>query len=420
MYRLLLFLGLAGLWLPAWGQPYTLRQCHEAALAQSPLRRQQDLLATRAELQAHNLRSQWLPLLSVNGQLTYQSDVITFPRLGTVEFPEIPQTQYRATVDASQLLYDAGGIRLAREQTRLEAATGSQEIEVQLNQLRSTVNDLYFGVLLRERQAAVLSSIQAELAERRRSIASGVQNGVLLPSVLDGFDKQAVELAQQLAQSAADQAALRAMLVAWTGIEALTDAPLEVPADLPAWTGDATGQRPEYRLWALQRQQIDLQQQLLKGRLLPRVSAFGQGGLGQPNPFNFLETNLDGFYLIGLRLQWAPWDWGRTRRDQEMLALQGQALEVKQAQFEQSLRALRARDHAQLDALDELIAQDSQMLALQARILRQAQAQFEGGVITAAEYLTEFNTHGRMRLQQEIHRLQRVQAQVNLLTIDGF
>ncbi|RMG59819.1 MAG: TolC family protein, partial [Bacteroidetes bacterium] len=370
----------------------SLTDCQEAARTTHPLQRQALLVQTQAELQAAQARSQWLPSLSLNGQLTYQSDVITFPSLGPgLEFPQLPQTQYRATLDVQQTLYEGGAIRYAQDQAQLGAQVQQQAVAVEVEKQEATLNSLYFGVLMLQAQDSVLASTEAELQARRESLVAGVTHGVLLPSVVDGFDKQLVTLAQQRVQLAAEMASLREMLATWTGLEAARSAPLSLPEDLPAYGGLSQQLRPEYGLWDLQREQLELSQESLRSRALPKLAAFAQAGVGQPNPFNFLNTDFAGFYMVGLRLNWQPWDWKRTQRDRQIMGVQAQMLTVQQDRFEQALTAQTAKDRQQVATLATLLEQDAKMIELQTRIEGRASTQLENGVITSTEYLTEVN-----------------------------
>lgn len=397
-----------------------LAECQAAARAAHPLQRQALLAQAQGALQAAQARSQWLPSLTVNGQLTYQSDVITFPQLGPgLEFPQIPQTQYRATLDVQQPLYEGGAIRYRQEQARAAAQVQQERVAVTVAQQEATLNRLYFGVLTLEAQDSVLATSQAELRARRERLAAGVTHGVLLPSVVDGFDKQLVSLAQQRVQLAAEAAALREMLATWTGLEAAHTATLTLPEGLPVFGGLRLGLRPEYTLWTAQQAHLSAGREALRSRARPQVAAFAQAGAGQPNPFNFLDTGLSGFYLVGLRVNWQPWDWRRTQRDRQLLDLQAEQLAVEQARFEQALQAASAQDRQQVKTLATLLAQDAELIAIQTRIEARAAAQLAHGVVTPTEYLAEVNALTHLRIQQEIHHIQRRQAEVNLLTQAG-
>ena len=100
----------------------------------------------------------YLPQLNLNGQLAWQSEVITFPTLGPgMEFPTIPQTQYRVNLDVQQLIYDGGRVRYAKALNQQANRVQQQSIiAVDLNQLKPKINQLYFGILLKQKQGEIL------------------------------------------------------------------------------------------------------------------------------------------------------------------------------------------------------------------------------------------------------------------------
>ncbi len=76
---------------------------------------------------------------------------------------------------------------------------------------------------------------------------------------------------------------------------------LERPA--PPATTDSIN-RPELKAYDLQIRQYDENLRLTRLKLYPQLSAFFQGGMGQPNPMNLLSTSLSPYYFTGLRLTW--------------------------------------------------------------------------------------------------------------------
>jgi hypothetical protein len=187
---------------------------------------------------------------------------------------------------------------------------------------------------------------------------------------------------------------------------------LSAPAD---WNKtSAPVERPEYQLFALQRQQTQLGQDLLRLRKQPRVEAFVQGGLGRPNPMNFFETDFQPFAMIGLRAAWTPLDWGNTRRDREVYALQSEQIGVQQAAFDRNRAAARLRSDADAAKYDAMLRSDDALIALQEDIIRRADAQVQNGVMTMTDYLAQVDLLTQARLTRETHRIQAWQARERL------
>ena len=73
-------------------QVLTIEQCYELAKQNYPLTRQRELLTKSNEYTISNIAKGSWPQLTVNGQWSYQSEVVKFP---FPDGPKIPQDQYR-------------------------------------------------------------------------------------------------------------------------------------------------------------------------------------------------------------------------------------------------------------------------------------------------------------------------------------
>ena len=99
----------------------TLRQCYDSAAVASPLSGEGEIHAGMTLLRDMNLASAWLPTLDLGGSFNYQSDVVDMSDLpGSMpipagSLPSIPHEQYRVTADISQVIWDGGVTRSARE-----------------------------------------------------------------------------------------------------------------------------------------------------------------------------------------------------------------------------------------------------------------------------------------------------------------
>ena len=401
-------------------QQLSLQECYEKAMTNSPLLANQDYLKQLTQLREENLATQHLPQLNLNGQLTWQSDVITFPPLGSgMEFPTLPHTQYRVNLDVQQLIFDGGRIRYAKALNQQSNRVQQQVIQVDLNQLKPRINQLYFGILLKQKQREILLSSLETLQERRIPIVSAVENGAVLSSELDAFDKQVLSLRQQIQQTESETTALLNVLAVWTGESNINITGLSLPDLALPQRQESYDDLAEYKLFDLQREQFSLNQQLVECNRMPKIAAFAMGGLGQPNPFNFLETDISPFFQVGVRASWTVWDWGNNQREREHLTIQSSMVDTRKNQLDQAISAQFEQARENYESLNELLEQDDEIILLQEKIVNQASSQLEHGVITSADYVREINAQTQAKLQKELHRIQRVQTLVQIATLIG-
>lgn len=399
-----------------WAQTLTLDECYALAKANYPLVRQKALNDQQAANAVARLNHQrLLPQLAVNGQATYQSEVTTLPiELPGVEIPTLSKDQYRLTLDATQTLFDAGATRRQQEWEQQKYRTENQRVEVELYRLRSHINQLYFGVLLSDENIRLREALQADLQQRREALVALQRNGAATLQDLDKLDAELLNLDQQLKELALNRGAMLTQLSELVGQSLEEVTRLETPT-APT---QGSGSRPELGLYAQQRTQLEVQRQLLDTQLAPRLSLFGQAGYGRPT-LNFLRNDFHGYYQVGARLNWNLSNFYYRRRDLEGLRLQQESVRVQEEVFQKNQRLELVQQQAQIDRYQTLLETDSALVVLRQRVRETADVQLKNGIIRFADYFTEANALTQAQLQQQLHRLQLLQAQIESQTIAG-
>ena len=410
---------LAAGFLPA--QTLSLEECHQTALDQSPLQNQKRLIVMQTNLQNEKLSTAHLPQFGLNGQGTWQSEVITFPSFpGGIEFPEIPKLQFNLGLNINQVIYDGGAVKQGKIMNAIGQQVQIQQIDVEVNKVKESINQLYFSILILDKNEEVINETLDELNSRLKVVKSGVDNGVVLSSSLDEFQKQILTLEQRVDQIKGSRAGLKRMLADWMGKENLDNIELVLPKEMPAKIVNISpSKRPEYALFDLQRKQLEASKEASKVKLMPKVSAFATGGIGQPNPLNFIEVDPSAYLRTGIMVAWTPWDWKSSKKDQEIMSVKQEMVEIQRQQFYRVMNVSQRRDQEQITSLENLIEKDQEIIALQTKIINQSNSQLENGVITATDYLTKVKGQIEAQLNLEIHKIQLIQAKANILTRAG-
>ena len=172
-------------------------------------------------------------------------------------------------------------------------------------------------------------------------------------------------------------------------------------------------------LFDFQAQRIAADQSLLAIKNYPKFSAFVDGGLSRPNPYNFFQTDLSGFYLAGFKLQWNFLDWGRNKNDLKVLDLQKEIITSNKDDFQRSTSIALLETRSDIQKLEALIGKDQEILALQNEIVKESFAQLQNGLITSTQYIIELNNQTRARINAKIHELKLIQTKVDLLVKSG-
>ncbi|MET0760650.1 MAG: TolC family protein, partial [Flavobacterium sp.] len=182
-------------------QTLSLEECYILANKNYPLARQTDLLQQKSTLEIEALNKSKLPKIDLNAQATYQSDVTQLPfQLPNVSVNPPNKDQYRATLDVNQLLYNGGMINTNAELKAVQTKTQQQQVEVNLYQLKTRINQLYFSVLLLQEQKAILFLKQEQLGSKIKEVKSGVKFGAILPASEKVLEAENLKIKQQLTE----------------------------------------------------------------------------------------------------------------------------------------------------------------------------------------------------------------------------
>ena len=104
---------------------------------------------------------------------------------------------------------------------------------------------------------------------------------------------------------------------------------LEKPQrQLPTYTIN----RPELRLFDLQKKSFDVQEKLITAKNMPRVSLFFQGGVGRPG-LNMLNPDFAGYYIGGLRLNWNITGFYTYKNEKKILTNNQSAIDIQRETF---------------------------------------------------------------------------------------
>ncbi|MDD5572059.1 MAG: TolC family protein [Bacteroidales bacterium] len=409
------------LYLASYGQAgdsLTLNFCYDEATKNYPLIKQKELLASASELKIKNIDVNYRPQIFLNGQATYQSDVTKIPQfIPNMKIPELSKDSYKATLDINQLIYDGNLTKRQRSLEKSSLEADQQNLDVQLYQIKNSINQIYFSILLFQSNEKILKLAKDNLQYKLVSIESGVKNGAMLESNADVIKAELLRTDQQLLElNMGEQAAIK-MLGDFINKNLSDSIKLSVP-NINVSPVQPENSRPEMKLFDLQIQKIQVSKDLLSSKLSPRVSAFGQAGYGRPG-FNMLSNDFQPFYIIGARLNWNLWNWNQTSNEKKLMDLQSNILNTQKEAFDKNLKIAQEKDIAEIHKYEILISKDIEIINLQVKITANSFSQLINGVITATDFITVLRSELQSKLNLEAHKIQLIQARVNYLNNAG-
>ena len=126
-------------------QSLTLEDCYALANKNYPIAKQLDLLQQKSNFEVDALQTGKLPKIDLVAQGSYQNQVTTIPN---PMLEPLNKDQYRANFDVNQLIYNGGLIDANTKLKEVQTKTQQQQVEVNLYQLKTRINQLYFSILL--------------------------------------------------------------------------------------------------------------------------------------------------------------------------------------------------------------------------------------------------------------------------------
>ncbi|MEC3965720.1 TolC family protein [Flagellimonas halotolerans] len=396
----------------------SLDECLRLVKVNYPLTKQSTMLADQARLDIEAIKKDRLPTLNLNGQATYQSEVTSLGgQLPNSTIVPPNKDQYRTTLDVNQLIYHGGMIDASVKAKKTKSAIEQQELEIILYGLKNRVNQLYFSLLLLQENQDLLQAKESQLTARLEEVKAGVKYGTLLSSSADALEVELLKIQQNNTELALSKTELLQQLSLIIGTDLRPQVVLQRPEVFPV-IPDQTSKRPELLLFELQKSQVDLSSDLLERSKLPKISAFAQGGYGNPG-LNMLDNTFNSFFMTGVKLNWNVFDWSKNRKKRQSLQINRDLVGSQKETFELNNNFELVKLQSEIDKMEELIQYDEQIIPRFEKMVKTAESQLKNGVITSSAYITEFTNLYEAKSNLALHKTQKLMNQIQYQITQG-
>jgi len=394
-------------------QKITLNECYDLVEKNYPLAKQTNLIQQKSIVEIDALKKAKLPKIDVNAQATYQSDVIGLP-MTLPGVQSLNKDQYRATLDVNQLIYNGGMIEANSKLNEAQTKTLQQQVAVNLYQLKSRINYSYMMILLFQDQRELLEAKQNTINSKIKEVKSGVKNGAILPASEQVLEAELLKLKQALTENSFQK------IKELQNLSNLTTTSFEATTILekPITNIETKGTRPELQFFESQQAQIEASKDVISKSNLPKLNAFGQAGYGNPG-LNMLDNSFQGFYIVGLKLNWNLFDWNKTKTDKQALDIAKQIVTTEKETFETNNQMQINELQSEISKMESIIKTDLQIIQLREKVLQSSESQLKNVVITSSDYVTELNNLFDAKTNQKVHETQLELAKINYQTIKG-
>jgi outer membrane protein TolC len=390
--------------------------CYTMAKRNYPLVKQYALIEKSKEYSIDNANKNYLPQFNIAGQATYQSEVTQLPiSLPNVSIEPLSKDQYKLYGEVSQPITDLFTVKDQKELVKANAEIEGQKIEVELYKLKERINNLFFGMLLIDAQIQQTELLKKDIQSGIDKTNTAIENGTALKSSADNLKAELLKANQRTIELKSNRKGYAAMLSLFINHPITENTTLIKPS--PQIISN-TINRPELKLYDLQKKTFDVQSKLITARNLPRFSLFFQGGLGRP-ALNMLSNDLKGYYIGGLRLNWNLTGLYTYNKEKKILALNQNGLDIQRDVFLFNTNLNLQQQNSEVTKVQELIETDNSIITLRESIKNTTKNQLENGTVTTNDYLTAVNAQDQAQQNLLLHQIQLLMAQYNYQTTSG-
>ena len=415
MKKLVILLTVLSSWMYASAEEYTLDGIQQLARVNYPAIRQFELIDRIADFSLANTSSAWAPQVSLSGQATYQSDVVSFPESMTdvfsmlgVDISGLHKDQYKLALNIEQTLWDGGYTKSRKEAVLAEKEVSSKSVEVELYALADKVNQLYFGILVLDEQLRLNDLASGILEDNRKIIRSYIDNGLAKPSDLAKVDAELIANSQQRARICCSRKAYIQVLSVMTGKELSEEDTFARPEPV-LYSGSPQSNRPELQLYDAMAASIEAGRTAVKSTLMPRFSLFAQGLYGYPG-LNMFEDMMEyrwrpNFY-VGVRFQWNISAFYTKRNTERRLDASVRQVELQRETFLYGKRIEQVRLNADIEQMREILEDDDRLINIRTSIREASESQLRNGTLLISDLLKDINDEHKARIDKSIHELE--------------
>ena len=393
----------------------TLKECIAQAEKHSPQTELLPLIEEASRLQVALLQKNYLPQSNVNVQSTWQSATSNVPiDLPGMSIPKPSKLQYKLTLDVTQSIWDGGVTKQQQRIAQASAAADVEKVKVDLYVLHEQVCNLFFGVVLADKQLGNIVLLRKDLEKKRAKTANLKEGGLATNYQLLAINARLIELEQQISEVQSRKSAALEALVLLTNNKDILEAKFKTENIVPS-TNLLELKRPELVYFEAQKKAIEASEELIKAKNMPKIGAFATAGLGRPG-LNFLSNDLSPYFIGGVQVRVPITQYYSKSEhiERQQLRINRDKIGKMQENFVWLTQIKAASQAEELKRFETLLANDERLITLRQDMLITANVQLDNGIITPNDYIIEANNVDIARQNKALHEVQYLQAIYNL------
>lgn len=396
-------------------QSNTLDECYRLVAQNYPLAKQVQLFEAQNKLDTEVVSNAKFPQFNFDAQATYQSDVIEIP-IPNTNIEGLNNDQYRATFSVNQLIYNGGTTDATIKVKSAQTKTKQKRVDVNIYQLKQTVNQLYFSILLLQETNLLLEAKKVQLQTKISEVQSGIKYGTILASSDKILEAELLKLDQQFMEAESNKIALIETLSSIIGKSLDRSTIFQNPLINTPLNTEIN--RPELKLFQLKKEEIESNETLTAKQNSPKLHGFAMGGYGNPG-LNMLNNSFQSFYTVGVKLNWHVFDWNSNKKQRESIAINKDIVDTETETFKLNTNIALNQQQKEIDKIEGFIVSDLEIINLRKDVLKSADSQLKNGVITSSAYITELTNLYEDENTLVKHKIELQLAKANYNVIKG-
>lgn len=399
----------------------TMSQCVDKALANYPMIRQYNLIASTRDIELSDINKSWLPRINTYAQGTVQNVVPSFPKPLSGVLDQMGQPmeglskfQYKVGLDVAQTIWDGGVSKAQREMKRASAQTQKDALDVELYAVRQRVENLYFAILLTQEQIEQNNNTATLIKSNLEKLRSMLANGTAMQSDVNMVEAQLLGLEQNIIEARSALKGYRRVLELFIGEKLNGEKLVRPDVELPSET---ESNRPELRLFESRLAATKVTQRLSDTSLMPKIGLFAQAYYGYPGFDYFksmLNRNLSFNILAGIKVNWNIDSFYTRKNVARKTTVDRENILAEKDTFLFNSDMQTASQIETIDGLREVMTNDARIISLRTSVREAAESQLRNGIIDTTTLLTKITDENQAKLTARFHEIQLLQEITNL------
>lgn len=394
----------------------SLDSCYALANKNYPLIKQYELIAKTKEYSLSNANKAYLPQVSITaieGYIFGQLPSFGPPGAdtGSSDFKFIGLAQLNQTI------WDGGATKASKKIITASSEAEKASLDVALYDIRSRVNQLYFGILLTDEQLVQLDAQNIILTNNINRVKQLNDNGLAYKTDLDEIKVEQLKLSQRKTELKYVRQGYVTMLSLLIGAKIDDRITLQKPA-LHEPSSDLPIIRPELSLYKSQRNLIDAQANMQRVTLMPKVGLLGAGILLSPgiSPVDNSTTSLG---VAGLSVSWDIKGLYKNRNEKQLSRNSLAKINLQEETFLFNTKLQATQTSASIEKQKAILAEDDEIVTLRRNIRESYQLKYNTGSGSLMDLLNATEKETESRSQKALHEMQLLAAIAEQNTITG-